>query len=137
MHSPEDPRALAEGLRQLLQNLISNSLKFSVPGLKPHIVIKSDFIQYDVANSKNAVLKCDHYHIRISDNGIGFDPHFKHKIFDIFQRLHDKNDYTGTGIGLTIARKIVENHHGIITAHGRINKGATFDIYIPANQDNS
>ena len=81
------------------------------------------------------MLNLDYYHISISDNGIGFDPKFKHKIFEIFQRLHEKNDYEGTGIGLTIVKKIVENHHGIITATGRINKGAKFDIYIPANQN--
>jgi len=120
--------------RQLLQNLISNSLKFCADGQKPHIIIKSNFIKYDQTSAKNFILKSDHYHICISDNGVGFDPQYKHKIFEIFQRLHDKNDYKGTGIGLTIARKIVENHNGVITANGKINKGATFDIYIPADQ---
>ena len=120
--------------RQLLQNLISNSLKYSVPEVKPHIVIKSDFIKFDKENTKNFILKCDHYHISVSDNGIGFDSQFKNKIFEIFQRLHHKNNYKGTGIGLTIARKIVENHNGIITANGEINKGAQIDIYIPTVQ---
>ncbi|MEC4005233.1 ATP-binding protein [Flavobacterium sp. SUN052] len=120
--------------RQLLQNLISNSLKYSIDELKPHIVIKSDFVKYDKKSSEKFILKCDYCHISVSDNGIGFDPQFKHKIFEIFQRLHHKNDYKGTGIGLTIARKIVENHNGIIAANGEINKGAQFDIYIPTVQ---
>ena len=120
--------------RQLLQNLISNSLKFCNPELKPHIIIKSDLIKYDSASKKKFALKMDHYHISIADNGIGFDPEYKHKIFEIFQRLNEKSDYKGTGIGLTIARKIVENHNGIITATSKINKGATFNIYIPVEQ---
>lgn len=122
--------------RQLIQNLLSNSIKFCEAGIKPHIIIKSDFIKYDQTSVTIFHLKVDHYHISISDNGIGFEPKFKDKIFEIFQRLHHKNEYEGTGIGLTIARKIVENHHGIITATGKINKGATFDIYIPAVQHN-
>ena len=122
--------------RQLIQNLISNSLKFCPSELKPHIVIKSDFIKYDPTSTKKFHLKLDHYHICIADNGIGFESQFKNKIFEMFQRLHHKSDFEGTGIGLTIARKIVENHNGIITATGKINKGATFNIYLPASQGN-
>jgi signal transduction histidine kinase len=120
--------------RQLLQNLISNSLKYSVPEIHPHIVIKSNFLKFNKSNSSDLVLKCDHYHISVSDNGIGFDSKYKEKIFEIFQRLHHKDVYNGTGIGLTIARKIVENHNGIITANSKVNKGAQFDIYIPKIQ---
>ena len=120
--------------RQLLQNIISNSLKFCSPELKPHISIHCDFIKYEPADTKNFVLKMDHHHISITDNGIGFDPEYKHKIFEIFQRLHLKGQYEGTGIGLTIAKKIVENHNGIITANSLLNNGATFNIYIPAEQ---
>ena len=120
--------------RHLLQNLISNSLKYSVPEVQPHIVITSDFIKYDNAASTDLVLKCDHHHISVIDNGIGFDAKFNEKIFEIFQRLHHKSVYKGTGIGLTIARKIVENHNGIITATSTVNNGARFDIYIPAIQ---
>ncbi|MFD2907639.1 ATP-binding protein [Flavobacterium ardleyense] len=123
--------------RQLMQNLISNSLKYAVAEVKPHIIIKGDFVKYDEANFKDSILKCDHYHISVSDNGIGFDPDFKEKIFEMFQRLHNKNEYNGTGIGLTIARKIVDNHNGIITANSKKNKGAQFDIYIPIVQINS
>jgi light-regulated signal transduction histidine kinase (bacteriophytochrome) len=70
-------------------------------------------------------------HILISDNGIGFDAKYSEKIFDVFQRLHSRTDYSGTGIGLAIVKKIVDNHNGVIIANGEPNKGATFDIYIP------
>ena len=120
--------------RQLLQNLISNSLKFSKSEVKPYIKIKSAFLSYDALKSAKYKLKADHYHIKISDNGIGFDPQFKERIFEIFQRLHQKTTYEGTGIGLTIVKKIVNNHNGIITANCKLNEGAVFDIYIPAEQ---
>jgi light-regulated signal transduction histidine kinase (bacteriophytochrome) len=121
--------------RQLLQNLIANSLKFSNPEKPPYIVIKSDYIKYDKSNAKRLPMKSDYFHISISDNGIGFDSEYKERIFEIFQRLHDKENYEGTGIGLTIVKKIVENHNGIITATGELGKGATFDIYLPAQQE--
>ena len=117
--------------RQLIQNLVSNSLKFSIPGQKPHITISCDFIKYDESSSIDFNLNTDHHHISIIDNGIGFEPQYKDKIFDIFQRLNDRKEYSGTGIGLTIARKIVENHNGIITGTGKLNHGAQFDIYLP------
>ncbi|MGV9005073.1 sensor histidine kinase, partial [Flavobacterium sp.] len=120
--------------RQLLQNLISNSVKYCAPTVAPHIIIDCQFVAYDANSPKEFVLDVDHYHISICDNGIGFDPQFKDKIFDVFQRLHDKNVYEGTGIGLTIARKIVENHHGRITANSTLGAGAQFDIYVPAVQ---
>ena len=120
--------------RQLIQNLVSNSLKFSIPGQKPHITISCDFVKYDESSSLDFNLNTDHHHISIIDNGIGFEPQYKDKIFDIFQRLNDRKEYSGTGIGLTIARKIVENHNGIITGTGKLNHGAQFDIYLPCEQ---
>ncbi len=129
-----DANVIPFQFRQLIQNLISNSLKYAISEVKPHIVIKGEFIKYEESNSNNAVLKCDQYHISVSDNGIGFDPKFKDKIFEMFQRLHHKDEYHGTGIGLTIARKIVENHNGIITATSQLNEGAQFDIYLPIVQ---
>ncbi len=117
--------------RQLIQNLVSNSLKFSIPGQKPHITISCDFVKYDESSSLDFNLNTDHHHISIIDNGIGFEPQYKDKIFEIFQRLNDRKEYSGTGIGLTIARKIVENHNGIITGTGKLNHGAQFDIYLP------
>lgn len=71
-------------------------------------------------------------HLSFSDNGIGFDQQFKNKIFDLFQRLHAKEKYPGTGIGLAIVKKIIERHNGVIIASGEPNRGARFDIYIPA-----
>ncbi len=72
-------------------------------------------------------------HISVTDNGIGFDPQYKHQIFEVFERLHSKEEYQGTGIGLAIVKKIVDHHGGIITASGRLNKGATFDMYLPVS----
>ena len=74
----------------------------------------------------------EYCHISISDNGIGFDHRYREQIFEVFQRLYGKDEYPGTGIGLAIVKKIVENHSGIITATSELDKGATFDIYIPA-----
>ena len=109
---------------QLMHNIIGNSLKFSTPGIPPYIKINSCNITYN---------KAAYCHISISDNGIGFETHYKDRIFEVFQRLHNKPEFPGTGIGLAIVKKIVENHNGIITATSEPDKGATFDIYIPAN----
>jgi signal transduction histidine kinase len=120
--------------RQLLQNLITNSLKFSKPGIAPHITLKSRYIKYSEANSNHLPQKLDYCHISYSDNGIGFNSEYNSRIFELFQRLNDKKDYEGTGIGLTIVKKIVQNHNGIITATGNLGIGSTFDIYIPIHQ---
>jgi light-regulated signal transduction histidine kinase (bacteriophytochrome) len=118
---------------QLIHNLIGNALKFSRPGIAPHIVIKSRIIQGSTVDDLQLVNENKYCHITVSDNGIGFKPEYKDHIFEIFKRLHDKEEISGTGIGLTIVKKIVENHNGAITATGDLNKGATFDIYIPAS----
>lgn len=118
--------------QQLMHNLIGNALKFSHPEHPIRIEIKSEIgngIKYK--NEKLAPQK-KYCHISVSDNGIGFEPQYSEKIFEVFQRLHAKNQYDGTGIGLSIVKRIIENHKGIVTASGEVNKGATFDIYIPA-----
>jgi PAS domain S-box-containing protein len=112
--------------RQMMHNLISNSLKFSRPGTTPKIKIKSEVLPY------NRLLNRKACHISISDNGIGFDDQYSDKIFKVFQRLHTREEFAGTGIGLAIVKRIVENHEGIITAESEPGKGATFNIYIPA-----
>ena len=119
--------------RQLMHNIISNALKFSNAAVPPRIIITSENIKYDKLNIANLPHQKEYTHIAISDNGIGFEKEFSEKIFEVFQKLHGKEEYTGTGIGLAIVKKIVDNHHGIITATGTLNKGATFDIYIPAS----
>ncbi|PQJ12800.1 hypothetical protein CJD36_003370 [Flavipsychrobacter stenotrophus] len=117
--------------RQLLHNLVSNSLKFARPEIAPCIVIRSEICKGDLLKCDRLSEDVEYCHISFSDNGIGFEPHFKDKIFELFQRLHGRQEYNGTGIGLAIVKKIVENHHGVVTATGELGKGATFDIYIP------
>jgi len=136
--------------RQLMYNLISNALKFSKPDIPSHIIIKSSIVKGSTLNNiclatNNSIDGEDkteaeifspekkYCHISVKDNGIGFEPHFGERIFGVFQKLHSKEIYAGTGIGLAIVKKIIENHHGIITATSELKKGATFDIYIPAN----
>lgn len=120
--------------RQLMHNLISNALKFSNPKIPPHITIESRNIKYSKDNIPNLPAQKEYCHISITDNGIGFEKQFSVKIFEVFQKLHGKEEYAGTGIGLAIVKKIVDNHNGIITATSKVNKGTTFDIYIPVSQ---
>ncbi len=117
--------------RQLIQNLLSNSLKFYSLYRNPYIVISGEYIKYDPLKSQDFILKRDHSHITITDNGIGFDPKHNERIFEIFQRLNGKDSYHGNGMGLTIARKIVENHKGIINASGDPDKGVLINLYLP------
>lgn len=121
---------MAMQFRQLLYNLISNALKFSNPNILPNIQIKNEIVTG--GDKENALLKGkDYLHITVEDNGIGFEPEFSERIFGVFQKLHLDEQYTGTGMGLAIVKKIVENHDGKIFATGRLNEGAIFDIYIP------
>ena len=117
--------------RQLLQNLISNSLKFSVEDREPYISISSEKKLGSELELERLLPNTNYCHLRISDNGIGFDEKYSSRIFELFQRLHGKDKFQGTGIGLAIVKKIVDNHDGYITAHGKPNQGATFDIYLP------
>jgi two-component system, chemotaxis family, CheB/CheR fusion protein len=124
--------------RQVFNNLISNSFKFIKPGIAPHIKIESVIEDYSEAQINNPSIPSgklssdkSYCHIIFSDNGIGFKNQFKDQIFEVFQRLHGKEEYGGTGIGLAIVKKIVENHNGIITSTSELGMGARFDIYIP------
>lgn len=117
--------------RQLMTNLIGNSLKFTRPDVHPHITISSVIAKGSTFKHPDLLPKKDYCHIQVIDNGIGFEPQYEEQIFKVFQRLHGKSEYHGTGIGLAIVKKIVENHNGVITASGIKNKGATFDMYFP------
>jgi two-component system CheB/CheR fusion protein len=119
--------------RQLMLNLISNALKFSKPGVKPHIKIKSRIIKGNKLKAINLNPDKKYGHISVSDNGIGFEKEFNEKIFEVFQKLHGKDEYPGTGIGLATVKKIVDHHNGVINVKSALSKGSTFDIYIPLN----
>ncbi|AEI51817.1 PAS domain-containing sensor histidine kinase [Runella slithyformis] len=122
--------------RQLMQNLIGNALKFSVSDRLPHVIIKSEIGPGSQWPQEKLSPQKNYCHISISDNGIGFEPRFNRQIFEVFQRLHTREKYEGTGIGLAIVKKIVENHNGSISASGQLNKGATFDIFLPYDEVN-
>jgi PAS domain S-box-containing protein len=123
-------------MRQLLQNLIGNSLKYFRPGVPPVVRIHSRKLnerQHD-SITKSGGLALQHCQIVIEDNGIGFDEKYLDRIFTVFQRLHKKGEYEGTGIGLAICRKIVDRHSGTITARSTPGQGATFVVTLPVIQ---
>jgi two-component system CheB/CheR fusion protein len=125
--------AIRGQIRQVFQNLISNSLKFSKSDTPPVVTISSEYVaekSFTSASGKDGAF-C---RIRIQDNGIGFEEKFKENIFALFHRLHSKDRYEGTGIGLAIVKKIVEKHSGIITADSVAGHGATFTIVFPVLQ---
>ncbi len=117
---------------QLFTNLIGNALKFRKTGITSQIKITCSIISGDELND-NHTHEGSYYMICVSDNGIGFNNLYGEKIFSVFQRLHAKEDYEGTGIGLTICRKIAENHGGFMSADGKEDEGATFCIYLPTS----
>jgi signal transduction histidine kinase len=112
--------------RQLLQNLIGNGLKFHRPGVPSVIRVRGSVEPDDGFPGGQAV------RITVEDNGIGFDEKYLDRIFKVFQRLHGRTEYDGTGMGLAICRKIVERHGGRITAHGAPGEGSTFIVTLPA-----
>ena len=125
-------------MSQLFGNLISNSLKYSRAGVPPQIAISTQQITGHQAGKyleKEPLNAVTYYKIEFRDNGIGFESKYADKIFNIFQRLHSKDEYTGTGIGLAMCKKILQNHHGNILAEGIANQGALFTIVIPEKQD--
>jgi signal transduction histidine kinase len=126
-------QAIPGQLRQALQNIISNALKFTRPGVIPAIQVKGERVEKKEFESAVAA-DGSYCRITISDNGIGFNELYLPKIFNLFQRLHGSEAYEGTGIGLAIAKKVVEKHQGIISAHSIENEGATFVMVLPMEQ---
>ncbi|AKD58713.1 histidine kinase [Spirosoma radiotolerans] len=121
-------------LSQLFQNLISNALKFRRPKTTPTIHIQSNLISSAAlpVSFKAANPEMNYHQIDVTDNGIGFEEKYLDRVFQVFQRLHTKSDYAGTGIGLAICEKVAANHGGFITASSKPGQGATFTVYLPA-----
>ena len=120
-------------IQQLFTNLIGNSIKYRRPGVRPLIRITCERINASAHPDLKAESNRKFEKISITDNGIGFDQQYAETIFTLFQRLHLNNQYEGTGIGLAICKKIVDNHGGIIKAEGNPNIGSTFSIFLPAS----
>ncbi len=121
-------------VKQLFNNLLSNSIKFKKETNPPIIHIRChplevlEKVKFNLKPDKN------YFKIEFEDNGIGFEKEYDQKIFQIFQRLHGKSQYPGSGIGLAICKKIVENHNGIIFGDGNTQNGATFTVILPETQ---
>lgn len=118
----------ASQMRQLLQNLIGNGLKFARPNTRPMVRVESRLLP--VTNGE--IARCE---ISVADNGIGFEEVYLDRIFELFQRLHGRQEYEGTGMGLAICRKIAERHGGSITAQSAPDEGAKFIVTLPLRQE--
>lgn len=125
-------QAIPQQMHQLFYNLINNSLKFAKPDLPPVVDIRCarlsgpDLTIWPELDQSRA-----YYRLDLQDNGIGIDPDQSHRIFSLFQRLHSREAYPGTGIGLSLCKKVVENHRGTIWAEGRKGEGATIRLLLP------
>lgn len=124
-------------LQQLFDNLLNNALKFSKAGVTPHVTIRSRIVKGETVPPGPGPRSDRYHHIAVADNGVGFEPEYKRKIFEVFQRLHPRNEYGGTGIGLAICKKIVENHFGFIDAESTPNEGAVFHLFFPVTEEQS
>jgi light-regulated signal transduction histidine kinase (bacteriophytochrome) len=120
-------------LQQLFHNLIGNALKYSKADVAPVITISSRTVKGNEVASHVLPQEADKcfYLVEVRDNGIGFEQQYAEQIFEMFQRLHGKQEYSGTGVGLSIARKVMEHHHGYIWAEGVPNEGASFKLLFP------
>jgi PAS domain S-box-containing protein len=127
--------AVAVQMTQLFSNLIGNTLKFAKKEIPPVIQIAASLLNDEQKNFYKLNRKISYVNIFYLDNGIGFEQAYAEKIFELFQRIHDRNQYEGSGIGLSICRKIVSNHHGLIFAFSEPGKGATFQVILPLSQE--
>ncbi len=118
-------------IQQLFNNLLNNAMKFSKPDVPPYIQIKVDIVDGQQLEQSHTPVTKEYLHISFHDNGIGFEPEYSRKIFEVFQRLHGRQEYGGTGIGLAICKKIIDNHGGFLSAESTLGEGATFHVYLP------
>lgn len=127
--------AITLQMQQLFGNLLSNALKFTRNNVPPVITISAQrLLKEEKSRHEGLLAEEDYFLIRVEDNGIGFNQEYAAQIFGIFQRLHRKADYAGTGIGLALCKKIVQNHHGDIYATSTKDAGAVFSVILPAKQ---
>jgi signal transduction histidine kinase len=112
-------------VRQLMQNLIGNALKFHRPGEPPTVEVRGRVVPGPAGDV------CE---LTVADRGIGFKPEYRERIFNVFERLHGRDKFEGTGIGLAVCRKVVERHGGTITAEGEPDRGARFVVRLPLRQ---
>jgi signal transduction histidine kinase len=124
-------------MQQLFHNLLSNALKFRREEVKPEVSILSEKIPHSelkqILSNVNGNGK-NYYRITVSDNGIGFEKKHSQEIFKVFKRLHSYQEFEGTGVGLSICKKIVEKHGGLISADSEPDKGTTFTMILPETQ---
>ncbi|GGH82942.1 PAS domain S-box-containing protein [Filimonas zeae] len=128
-------RAIPLQMNQLFYNLFSNALKFTRPGTAPSVTISCRQVQRQQLTARELPSDAElWYEIRFTDNGIGFDPKYSSQIFEIFRRLHGVGEFQGAGIGLSLCRKIVQTHKGIIYPESEEGKGTAFYIILPVGQ---
>ncbi|MBT1704430.1 sensor histidine kinase [Chryseosolibacter indicus] len=124
-------RCIREQIRQLFFNLISNSIKYSKKNVTPDISIKSSVVEGSTLPYENLRRDTSYLFLRFSDNGIGFESKQSEQIFAIFQRLHRRDEYPGTGVGLALCKKVVANHNGHIYATSAVDVGSVFHVLLP------
>ena len=128
--------ASATLLYQLFQNLVSNAIKYAREDIPPELAITSIEVPgSEIKDVQGIYAGSMYYKISVEDNGIGLDEKYTDRIFNLFQRLHDKKSYTGTGIGLSMCKKIMDYYNGFITVKSEPGKGASFSIYFPISRD--
>lgn len=120
----------AHQLRQLLYNLVNNALKFARTDLTPVVTVKSKILSEEEL-SEGLDPHRNYLELQVRDNGVGFDPRHADKIFTLFQRLHDRRQFPGTGIGLALCKKVVQRHGGLIRAEASPGAGAAFFVVLP------
>lgn len=119
---------------QLFSNLLSNALKYRKAGVSPVITISAGIVPAGELQMEEAFASDEYWKITFADNGIGFEQQYADKIFELFQRLHVRFEYEGTGIGLAICKKIIQNHGGYINAIGKPGEGSSFSVYLPVEK---
>jgi signal transduction histidine kinase len=131
-----DIEAIGLQMNQLFNNLLSNALKFTAPGVIPHITLRSSLIALEEVSKyiTKPFMVTAYYRFIFTDNGIGFEEEYAEQVFEIFKRLHGRNIYPGSGIGLALCRRIVANHNGYLFADSKPGKGTSFHIILPGRQ---